>query len=111
MSTTVINGRNIIGSELSGAGQATFQAFNPRQGTAIASKFTEATEEEIGRAAQLAARAAERLQELGPAETADLLEAIREEILGLGDELIEKANEETALGLDRLRGERDRTTN
>ncbi len=46
-----------------------------------------------------------------PTEAADFLDAIREEILQLGDELIEKANEETALGLDRLRGERDRTTN
>src|SRR6185312_16039048 len=52
-----------------------------------------------------------KLQELEASETADFLEAIAAEILGLGDELIEKANEETALGLDRLRGERDRTTN
>jgi NADP-dependent aldehyde dehydrogenase len=111
VSSTVISGRNIIGSELSAAGHATFQAFNPREGSAIAGKFHEATDAEIAKAAELAARAAEKLQELGAAETADLLEAIAMEILALGDELIEKANEETALGLDRLRGERDRTTN
>ncbi len=111
MSTTAINGGNIIGSELSAEGRATFQAYNPRQGSVIGSKFHEATEAEIGKAAGLAARAAETLQELGASETGDLLETIAAEILALGDELIEKANEETALGLDRLRGERDRTTN
>jgi 2,5-dioxopentanoate dehydrogenase len=111
VSTTAIKGSNIIGSEFSAAGEATFQAFNPREGSAIATMFHEATDSEIGKAGELAARAAEELQALGASETADFLEAIIGEILGLGDELIEKANEETALGPDRLRGERDRTTN
>ncbi len=111
VSSTVIHGRNIIGSELLGTGEATFQAFNPRQGSTIASKFHEATEAEIEKAAELANAAAERLQRIDATEAADLLEAVREEILALGDELVEKADEETALGVDRLRGERDRTTN
>jgi NADP-dependent aldehyde dehydrogenase len=111
VSSKVINGRNIIGSDLSAGGKATFEAFNPRQGSTTGNTFHEATDEEIGKAAELSARAAERLQELGAGETADFLETIAAEILGLGDELIEKANEETALGVERLRGERDRTTN
>ena len=42
---------------------------------------------------------------------AALLTAIAEEILALGDGLIERASAESGLDLDRLKGERARTTN
>lgn len=48
---------------------------------------------------------------LGPERVAVFLEKIAEEIVALGDALIECAGEETALPADRLTGERGRTVN
>jgi len=106
-----IHGKNVLGAELSATGKQTFQGYNPRAGTPTRDTFHEAGNQEIHLAAELAAQAAEMLQNLSAQDTAGLLDAIREEILALGDSLIEKADEESALGMDRLRGERDRTVN
>ncbi len=107
----IIHGKNIIGPDLSAAGQKTFQAFDPRQGSQLETKFHEADPAEIEKAGALAASAAEEMQELGADRVADFLDTIAEEILTVGDQLIETADQETALGKDRLRGERDRTVN
>ena len=45
----------------------------------------------------------------GPTRVAGLLNAIAEEILALGDTLIERAAAESGLDPDRLKGERGRT--
>jgi 2,5-dioxopentanoate dehydrogenase len=103
--------KNIIGSELSAAGQKTFQSYNPRQGSYTETRFHEADNNEIEKAAELAGEAAHQLLGLDAAKIADFLDVVREEVVALGDELVQKADEETALGLDRLRGERDRTVN
>ncbi len=73
--------------------------------------FREATEEEVNRALELADRAAVELRGFEAERIVDFLQAVREEISGIGDALIERADQETALGLDRLRGERERTLN
>ncbi len=106
-----LHGENIIGRERSASGQKTFQSYNPRNGSHAGTQFHEAEQAEVAKAAELASAAAVGLQELSAEEMAAFLEAIREEILALGDELIQTADEESALGLDRLRGERDRTVN
>ncbi len=111
MATLSIHGKNIVGSDLSSAGQATFRGNNPRQASVIEPEFHEASPEEIARAAELAEGAAVVWQQVDGAQTARFLEAVGEEIVALGDVLLERANEETALGIDRLRGERDRTVN
>ena len=106
-----IHGKNIIGSALSAEGTKTFQGYDPKQGRATGSEFHEATASEVARAADLASRAMKTLSTMKAAQTADLLDAIREEILALGDDLVQQADEETALGRERLSGERDRTVN
>ena len=106
-----IRGKNMIGQELSAAGVETFKGYSPRQGAPSREIFHAASEGEIERAGELAGNAAAKLLDLSAEETAAFLDTIREEILALGDELIHKADEESALGLDRLRGERDRTVN
>lgn len=106
-----IHGKNLIGTELAAARQEIFQGYNPREGGPSGDQFHEADTSEIERAGELAREAAGTLQELRPDGVARFLEAIRKEILETGDALIAKADEETALGLDRLRGERDRTVN
>jgi len=65
----------------------------------------------IDTAVAAAEAAFETYSELPPATIAGFLERIAEEILALGDGLIETARAETALTADRLNGERMRTVN
>lgn len=106
-----LHGKNIIGPELSGAGGKTFRASAPRPAKPIEPLFFEATQQEADRALGLAARAADQLRHLSPEAVVDFLMTIRDEIVALGDQLLERAALETALDPDRLRGERDRTLN
>ena len=106
-----IHGKNMIGSALSAEGTKTFQGYDPKQGRATPSQFHEATPSEVARAAELAVKAVDPLRVMKAGRMADLLDAIREEILALGDDLVQQADGETALGRERLSGERDRTAN
>jgi len=106
-----LHGKNLIGPDLAAAGEKTFQAYDPRHGQFLEPVFHEASGAEVQGAMELAGRAAPALASLKPEAISGFLLAIREEILGLGDGLIERADAETALGQDRLRGERDRTVN
>ena len=90
---------------------STFTAIDPRTSQALEPAFHEATADEINRAVELAAEAAPALSALTSEQVAKFLNSIRDEITAAGNELIETADRETGLGLDRLRGERDRTTN
>ena len=104
-----LHGRSLIGFDVAPEGGKTFRAYNPREGKALEPPFYEAGQSEVQRAMELAGRAAPMFAARAAGDIAAFLLAIREEILGLGEELIVKADEETALGVDRLRGERDRT--
>src|SRR5262249_19000163 len=105
------HGKNIIGFELSAEGAETFQGYNPREGQSFNGYFHEATTGEVDRALNLAELATASLRQLGAERMAKFLVTLREGILKLDEQLIEVADRETALGTDRLRGERDRTTN
>ena len=74
-------------------------------------RYHEATSDEIARAVNLAGQAARTLRSLTADQLVRFLHSIREEISNIGDALIETTNRETALGVDRLKGERDRTLN
>jgi NADP-dependent aldehyde dehydrogenase len=104
-------GTSIIGASRSSQADKTFSGFNPREAKPLAPAFYEATLDDLNRATQLAAEAAPVLRNLAPGRIADFLLAIREEILELGDALIERASQESGLDAARLNGERDRTTN
>ncbi|MBV9498031.1 MAG: aldehyde dehydrogenase (NADP(+)) [Acidobacteriaceae bacterium] len=106
-----IHGKNLIGLELSASGDKRFSGYNPRENRPLAPEFHEADASEVTRAMELAAAAAPDIARMPSERIANFLGTIREQILVLGDELIETADRETALGLDRLRGERDRTAN
>src|SRR5919202_4394885 len=102
-------GRSIIGGEAAeGCGQ-TFRAFDPSLGQQLDPPFCEAGAAEVGRAFALAEGAFEELRRKSPEETALFLEAVADEIVALGDELIERASAETGLPAQRLTGERART--
>src|SRR5438105_5349565 len=106
-----IAGLHLIGGEwkraASGAG---FSATNPASGQTLAPTFSEAGEAEVHAAATAADRAFEATHDLPPRWPAELLDAIAAKIMDLGDALLERAEQETALPRARLTGERTRTT-
>ncbi len=90
---------------------ATFRAVAPATGQPLEPAFASAGTGEVDRACRLAARAFTGYRALAPDERARFLEAIADAIMGLGDELIERAHLESALPRERLSGERGRTVN
>jgi 2,5-dioxopentanoate dehydrogenase len=107
----LIQGKNIVGFTRSAQGGKTFHGFNPRTGVDLDPPFHEAAESEVDRALELAAQAAAVLRLLSAEKRAEFLLAVREEILALGDALVERAVQESGFDTARLQGERDRTTN
>ena len=104
-------GSQLIGHHFSAKGNRTFQAFAPLHQEWLPQPFTEATTAEIDEAVTLAAQAFTSYRKRSPAQRADFLLAIANNILALGDELLHAASGETGLPLARLQGERERTVN
>ncbi|TWR27250.1 aldehyde dehydrogenase (NADP(+)) [Mucilaginibacter achroorhodeus] len=76
----------------------------------MANNFKDVSVEEIKSIMQRSQAAFEAYQLVSAEEKAKFLDAIAEEIEALGDNLLQKASEETNLPLPRLTGERGRTT-
>ena len=106
-----ITGEHIIASTFTTSNGKAFQATNPVTGEALPTKFHEASEAEISQAAEQAEAAFLVYRKKSGAEKAEFLERIGEEIMNLGDELIERCQQETGLPAGRLQGERGRTVN
>ncbi len=105
-----LKGLNFIGATPSGKGRQTFQAANPATGAYLLPDFVEATPEEVDAAVQKAAAAFAEYRLKSGAEKALFLDAIAEEILALGPDLIGRCCAETGLPEARITGERGRTT-
>jgi 2,5-dioxopentanoate dehydrogenase len=106
-----LHGKNIIGGKLSAENSETFAATNPATGAALAPRFHTATTREVDAAVTAANAAFREYRRVAPDERAAFLERIADEIMALGDALIQRADAETALGEARLTGERLRTAN
>ncbi len=104
-------GSNYIGYTTSANGNETFQAFSTIKNELLPEKFPYATGEELQSALALAAKAFGIYRNISPARKAAFLEAIAEEIMALGDVLIDKCVEESSLPAGRITGERGRTCN
>jgi NADP-dependent aldehyde dehydrogenase len=89
--------------------QDQFKAVAAADGAPLPSSFSIAGAAEVGRACALAEAAFDPFRSLSPSERARFLDTIAEEILALGDSLLERAHLETGLPLARLTGERART--
>lgn len=104
----MITGKNYIGSQLKAAGTITLKTFNPLLNTENPWVFTEATEEEIEEAVALASQAFVRYKKCSGLEKAAFLNAIADEILALGDELLVQYCSESGFPKGRAEGERGR---
>jgi NADP-dependent aldehyde dehydrogenase len=109
MTDMTITGATLIGAE-ERTGGTTFDAINPATGAAIAPPIREATEADVAEASSLAADAFPAFRDLDPEDRARFLETIADEIVAIGDALIERAMAESGLPRARLEGERGRTT-
>jgi 2,5-dioxopentanoate dehydrogenase len=86
------------------------RAFNPAANAEIpAPEFGMGGAAEVERAAKLAEQAFDTFRSLPLEERAKFLEAVADNIVATGDELIERAHAETGLPVARLQGERGRT--
>ena len=104
-----ITGESLIGaSHIEGGGTAFF-AFNPATGGELQPAFHTAGKAEVDCACELARIAFDPYRNTDPETRARFLESIAENILALGDPLIERAMSESGLPRARLEGERGRT--
>ncbi|MEQ5833658.1 aldehyde dehydrogenase (NADP(+)) [Marinobacter sp. NFXS9] len=108
---TQILGQQYVGGQRVAAGSSTMQSLSASTGEASPATFCEATPEEVSAAAKAADQAFGIYRKTDPNSRADFLEAIADEIDGLGDDVIAEVMRETALPEARLKGERSRTSN
>src|SRR5436190_178181 len=107
----MLTGKNFIAGKLSASGKSKFTAINPTNGATVETEFTEATGSEINLAIEQATIAFVEYRQKSAAQKAVFLEAIADEIMAIGDELLTRCSTETGLGETRLKGERARTVN
>lgn len=107
----MITGKNYIGNRIVAGGDKTLKTINPQLNTENPWTFTEATSEEIEQAVVLADQAFEVYKKCSGQEKAAFLNAIADEILDLGDELLAVYCSESGFPKNRAEGERGRTIN
>ena len=104
-----ITGELLIGSSRVRGRDGSIRAINPSTGAELEPTFSAAEPADVAQACTLAASAFDEFRN-APLETrAQLLEAIAQGILDLGDELIERVMAESGLPRPRMEGERART--
>ena len=102
-------GQMIIGSTLVRGSATTFRATDPATGAELEPSFGGGGRAEVERACELAWAAFDAYRETSLEARAAFLEAIAQEIMNIGDALIERAMAESGLPRPRLEGERGRT--
>lgn len=104
-----LTGENFIGSKRSTQGNERFQAVNPANKEPLDPFFREAAQDEVNEAVEKAADAFREYSKKSGEEKAGFLETIGDEIVALGDDLIQRCMQESGLPEARLKGERGRT--
>jgi NADP-dependent aldehyde dehydrogenase len=105
-----ITGAQIIGNIESGLGRQTFSTSDPRNGNPTPWGFLETTEEELQKAAAMAAAAFPLYRDLPGARRSEFLEAVAGQLEAVADDLVEVYMLESGLPEGRARGELGRTT-
>jgi len=98
----------IGGAAVQGKG-AKMRAVDPSNGNTLDPSFSGGTKADVEHACGLAWSAFDTFRETGLEVRAELLEGVAEQLLALGDCLIERACAETGLPKGRIEGERGRT--
>ncbi|MBA4710275.1 aldehyde dehydrogenase (NADP(+)) [Aquitalea aquatica] len=104
-----LTGKMLIGGQAVAGMREASHGIDPASGLALEPAYAGADAAQLAQACALAWAAFDVYRETTPAQRAQLLETIAEEIEALGDALIERAMQETGLPRARLQGERART--
>ena len=104
-----LTGANTIGFRTSSLGEQTFQAFSTPVNRFLPGTFHLATAEELETVLALAREAFPLYNSIAHERRADFLDAIADEIMDLGPELLERCSAESGLPIARVTGERGRT--
>lgn len=105
----MLTGNNFVGFKQSGKGERAIQAFATSRNEPLPGKFALAVPEEFEEALEYASRAFPIYSGLSASRRAEFLDAIAQEIMALGDDLIERCVAESGLPVARITGERGRT--
>jgi len=107
-----LHGKSILGGKaVASANVKTFSAVTAAGGEPLSPLFHESTTAEVDEALKLAEAAFEEYRALPPERVAGFLVRAAEEILKLGEALLQRAGQETGLPEQRLVGECARTVN
>lgn len=104
-----ILGEMLIGSRAVKGSNGPIHAINPATNETLEPAFAGGTEADVDSAVELAWDAFASYRDTAPEARAKFLETCADEILALGDELIERAVAESGLPRARIEGERGRT--
>lgn len=105
-----LHGQSLIGGQPIEKRGRSFHAVSPLDNQPLEPAFHECALGDVDRALELADKAFDTYSQTTAEDRAAFLERIADEITALGDGLLERAHLETGLPLDRLTGERGRTT-
>ena len=105
----MLHGKNYIGNSLSSEGKVTFKTFNPQLNKNNECNFTEATNEELNNAVNLAQSAFLKYNKIHSSQKSLFLETIVEQLLLIEDEIVSIYCNETGLPEGRAKGELGRT--
>ena len=103
-----LHGQSIIAGKVTSSDGVTFIATNPATGEVLPGVFHEAPVAHADAALRAADAAFDDFRATSPEQRAQLLEAIATNIEAIGDELLQRANAETALPMARCTAERGR---
>lgn len=105
----MISGKNYIGNKLSSQGDITFRTFDPITNTENKTLFSEASDQEIENAIELAKKAFYVYKNISGKKKSAFLNAIADEILTLDNDLLQIFKQESGLSIERAISERGRT--
>lgn len=88
-----------------------FNAVDPSNSASLEPKFYDATEAEVDEALSSAQEAFDGLRGKSAEERAQFLDCMADEVMALGDDLLERAHKETGLPMPRVTMERGRAVN
>lgn len=104
-----VTGELLLGGSARRGTNGVFKALDPKSGASLPGEFGGASIEDLKHATALASEASMSFRAAPLSKRAGLLDAIADEILALGDELVQRCVAETSLAQARVEGERMRT--
>ncbi|WP_394171591.1 aldehyde dehydrogenase (NADP(+)) [Saccharospirillum alexandrii] len=104
-----VTGKQLIGGQWQTGTSGSYHAINPATGEKLAPELSFASEEQLRTTTAAAAAAAPVFAATSPEQRSRFLETCADEIMALGDELLDRVSAETGYPRARAEGERGRT--